>query len=120
VDHREYQVITRKARRKKESILLTGRCLLPEAGSGAYVAAKHGVIGLTKTAAIEHAHLVFASTRWFRVGPNANDKGLGLAAASLVGLGFRHYGRSSPSSHRQFDTLGVRAMIDRPERSGSH
>jgi NAD(P)-dependent dehydrogenase (short-subunit alcohol dehydrogenase family) len=31
--------------------------LLPEAGSGAYVAAKHGVIGLTKTAAIEHAHL---------------------------------------------------------------
>lgn len=31
--------------------------LLPEAGSGAYVAAKHGVIGLTKTAAIENAHL---------------------------------------------------------------
>lgn len=31
--------------------------LLPEAGSGAYIAAKHGVIGLTKTAAIEHAHL---------------------------------------------------------------
>jgi NAD(P)-dependent dehydrogenase (short-subunit alcohol dehydrogenase family) len=31
--------------------------LLPEAGSGGYVAAKHGVIGLTKTAAIEHAHL---------------------------------------------------------------
>lgn len=30
--------------------------LLPEAGSGAYVAAKHGVIGLTKTAAIENAH----------------------------------------------------------------
>lgn len=31
--------------------------LLPESGLGAYVAAKHGVIGLTKTAAIEHAHL---------------------------------------------------------------
>jgi NAD(P)-dependent dehydrogenase (short-subunit alcohol dehydrogenase family) len=30
--------------------------LFPEAGSGAYVAAKHGVIGLTKTAAIENAH----------------------------------------------------------------
>jgi NAD(P)-dependent dehydrogenase (short-subunit alcohol dehydrogenase family) len=30
--------------------------LLPEAGAGAYVAAKHGVIGLTKTAAIENAH----------------------------------------------------------------
>ena len=31
--------------------------LLPEANDGAYVAAKHGVIGLTKTAAIEKAHL---------------------------------------------------------------
>ncbi len=31
--------------------------LVPEAGLGGYVAAKHGVIGLTKTAAIEHAHL---------------------------------------------------------------
>jgi NAD(P)-dependent dehydrogenase (short-subunit alcohol dehydrogenase family) len=31
--------------------------LIPEAGVGAYVAAKHGVIGLTKTAAIENAHL---------------------------------------------------------------
>lgn len=31
--------------------------LLPEANEGAYVAAKHGVIGLTKTAAIENAHL---------------------------------------------------------------
>src|SRR5690606_31537194 len=30
--------------------------IFPEAGSGAYVAAKHGVIGLTKTAAIENAH----------------------------------------------------------------
>lgn len=30
--------------------------LFPEAGSAAYVAAKHGVIGLTKTAAIENAH----------------------------------------------------------------
>lgn len=30
--------------------------LMPEAGSAAYVAAKHGVIGLTKTAAIENAH----------------------------------------------------------------
>ena len=30
---------------------------LPEVGEGAYVAAKHGVIGLTKTAAIENAHL---------------------------------------------------------------
>jgi NAD(P)-dependent dehydrogenase (short-subunit alcohol dehydrogenase family) len=31
--------------------------LLPEADRGAYVAAKHGMIGLTKTAAIEKAHL---------------------------------------------------------------
>jgi NAD(P)-dependent dehydrogenase (short-subunit alcohol dehydrogenase family) len=31
--------------------------LMPEALNGAYVAAKHGVIGLTKTAAIENAHL---------------------------------------------------------------
>jgi 3-hydroxybutyrate dehydrogenase len=31
--------------------------LIPEVGEGAYVAAKHGVIGLTKTAAIENAHL---------------------------------------------------------------
>ncbi|MCM2282399.1 MAG: glucose 1-dehydrogenase [Bdellovibrionaceae bacterium] len=31
--------------------------LQPEAGAAAYVAAKHGVIGLTKTAAIENAHL---------------------------------------------------------------
>lgn len=30
---------------------------IPEVGEGAYVAAKHGVIGLTKTAAIENAHL---------------------------------------------------------------
>jgi NAD(P)-dependent dehydrogenase (short-subunit alcohol dehydrogenase family) len=30
---------------------------IPEIGEGAYVAAKHGVIGLTKTAAIENAHL---------------------------------------------------------------
>lgn len=30
---------------------------IPEAGEGAYVAAKHGVIGLTKTAAFENAHL---------------------------------------------------------------
>lgn len=30
--------------------------LLPEAGSGGYVAAKHGVIGLTKTAALENAY----------------------------------------------------------------
>ena len=30
---------------------------LPEVGEGAYVAAKHGVIGLTKTAAFENAHL---------------------------------------------------------------
>ncbi len=30
--------------------------LVPETGSGAYVAAKHGVIGLTKTAALENAH----------------------------------------------------------------
>jgi NAD(P)-dependent dehydrogenase (short-subunit alcohol dehydrogenase family) len=30
--------------------------LVPEAGSAAYVAAKHGVIGLTKTAALENAH----------------------------------------------------------------
>jgi NAD(P)-dependent dehydrogenase (short-subunit alcohol dehydrogenase family) len=31
--------------------------LLPEANRAAYVAAKHGVIGLTQTAAIENAHL---------------------------------------------------------------
>jgi NAD(P)-dependent dehydrogenase (short-subunit alcohol dehydrogenase family) len=31
--------------------------LIPEVGIGAYVAAKHGVIGLTKTAAMENAHL---------------------------------------------------------------
>ena len=31
--------------------------LMPEASQGAYVAAKHGVIGLTKTAAFENAHL---------------------------------------------------------------
>ena len=30
---------------------------MPEASQGAYVAAKHGVIGLTKTAAFENAHL---------------------------------------------------------------
>jgi len=31
--------------------------LMPEASQGAYVAAKHGVIALTKTAAFENAHL---------------------------------------------------------------
>jgi NAD(P)-dependent dehydrogenase (short-subunit alcohol dehydrogenase family) len=30
---------------------------LPEAGQAGYVAAKHGVLGLTKTAALENAHL---------------------------------------------------------------
>jgi len=44
---------------KKGAIVNTASVtgLLPEAGMAAYVAAKHGVVGLTKTAALENAHL---------------------------------------------------------------
>ena len=42
--------------------------LLPEANDGAYVAAKHGVIGLTKTRPSRTRILASASTRWRRAG----------------------------------------------------
>lgn len=44
---------------KKGAIVNTASvaAILPEGGLGAYVAAKHGVLGLTKTAALENAHL---------------------------------------------------------------
>ena len=59
MDHCEYQIVTKEARRENESVRFYKQDdgLVPETGSGAYVAAKHGVIGLTTTAAIEHAHL---------------------------------------------------------------
>jgi hypothetical protein len=61
---------------------------------------------------------VFAQRVGSGAGPNANDKGLGLAAASLVGLGFRRYGPAFEPVN--LIALRVRAMIDRPERGGSH
>ena len=50
--------------------------LIAEPGISAYVAAKHGVIGLSKAAPSNTQIRVFASTRWRRAGEYRDDESL--------------------------------------------